>query len=1073
VPNPNLTLDATDASIRRWRAFGVDAEQESTTLDGALPVALREQLDDATLLADLVELYLAGVAVDWRPLHAAAAPAGVVLPNYPFERARHWADLSRRVRPGRSTGATNGAPASGVAGSGDGIYRVGWKAPAGDLAALPAPDAVFEALRAQVPVPAAGDDYAALAHFEDAAETFAVHAVLDALRALRPQLGAGTHVPADDPCAALGVVPEHRRLLERMLRLLTDHGVVTRDVTGWTFARAIDGYDLAAEIAELRAAYPNSNPEIDVAARTVELPRVLRGEISGVDVLFPNGSFEIANALYRETPAARVMNALVGEVVRTLAAPARRPLRVLEIGAGTGGTTAAVLAALPPDTEYVFTDLSTGFFAAARATFRDHPNLRYEILDIENRARVDELATQPFDLVVAANVLHATASVRDTMANARALLREGGALVMLEATVSLAIADITFGATEGWSKRADLDLRPFGPLLTAAQWRDVLGGEGFEVATLPVLPQFGVVTEQQTIVVARRTSAARSDEVVVVHRGAPPADARDAFAQAGIPVTLHALSGIRSLDALDALLDEREPRAVVFAAPQEHGGSGAADTAQRTLGDLLDVAQLIVGRPDRKLALWIVTAGAQPAFEQSVDPGGGALWGFARVLTSEYPGLEVHVVDLTVPEDDWRHLAALVARGTAEPELALNGDKQLVPRLEPVSLPRGAGGRIAADREGAYVVTGAFGVLGLLTSRRLSERGAGTLVLAGRREPGAEARAAIDAMRAAGTNVEVVVGDVGTPGGVDAIFARVAATGHRLRGVVHSAAALDDAAIPQQTHDSLAEAFGPKARAAWLLHERTLAERLDFFVLYSSTAALIGSRGQANYAAANAFLDGLAHHRRALGLPATTIDWGLWEASGAAVKRDQLETWTTRGVVPISAQEGLDAFERAARAELGQAAVLGAGLAATLGSLETATAPVLLRDLTGQVAQPATDSAAGAFAALTANLAGAPPAERHRHLVAFVRARCAELLNLDPAVAIPDDRALIELGLDSLVGLELRNDLQNVLDVKLSSTLFFDCPTIGDLSRYLELVAGAPRAGTNGGPVSEVERVTI
>ncbi|HZX68569.1 MAG TPA: SDR family NAD(P)-dependent oxidoreductase, partial [Candidatus Elarobacter sp.] len=775
------------------------------------------------------------------------------------------------------------------------------------------PAAIFAELRAHLPQPAAGDDYAALARFEEDAETFAEHAVLHALRALKPGLANGTHFPAGDPCAALGVVPEHRRLLERGLRHLTDRGVAQRDATGWTIVRDVPRYDLEAEIAALRVAYPGSKPEIDVAARTVELPRVLRGEISGVDVLFPNGSFELANALYRETPSARLMNALVAQVMRGVSAPAQRALRVLEIGAGTGGTTASVLASLPVDTEYVFTDLSAGFFATARLAFRQYPNLRYEVLDVENRARVDELAAEPFDVVIAANVLHATASIRDTLANARALLRDGGSLVLLEATMSLAIADVTFGATEGWSKRADMELRPFGPLLTRELWVDVLTEAGFEAATLPVLPEFGVVTEQHTIVVARRTDtrATRSSDAVIVHRGELPIEARVAFARAGITATAHELSDDASVAALAAVLAQRRPSALVFLGPDERRDDAADEVAQRALGDLLDVAQLCVNRPE-KLALWIVTAGAQPAFGERVRPAGGALWGFARVLASEYPNVGSYLIDLTpaAPIADWDRLAGFVADGATERECALRNGELRVPRLAPAGLRAAGDGGVSIAADGCYVVTGAFGALGLLTSRWLAQRGAGTLVLNGRREPGTEAQAIVDAARAAGTRVEIVVADIGTPEGIDAVLERAGASGHRLRGIVHSAAALDDAAIPQQTRGTLAEAFDPKARAAWMLHQRTLAAKLDFFALYSSTAALIGSRGQANYAGANGFLDALAHHRRSLGLACTSVNWGLWEQSGAAVKRDQLEAWTARGVVPIGPEEGLEALAR-------------------------------------------------------------------------------------------------------------------------------------------------------------------
>ena len=172
-------------------------------------------------------------------------------------------------------------------------------------------------------------------------------------------------------------------------------------------------------------------------------------------------------------------------------------------------------------------------------------------------------------------------------------------------------------------------------------------------------------------------------------------------------------------------------------------------------------------------------------------------------------------------------------------------------------------------------------MLGLVTARWLAERGAGKLLLVGRREPEPAALAAIEEARRAGAEVEIIVADIGSPAGIERVFARVDASAKPLRGVIHGAAALADAAIPQQSRETVATAFAPKARGAWLLHEKTAGLSLDFFALYSSGAALIGSAGQANYASANSFIDGLAHYRRSIGLPGVSINWGLWAGRDA------------------------------------------------------------------------------------------------------------------------------------------------------------------------------------------------
>src|SRR5262249_18874816 len=156
--------------------------------------------------------------------------------------------------------------------------------------------------------------------------------------------------------------------------------------------------------------------------------------------------------------------------------------------------------------------------------------------------------------------------------------------------------------------------------------------------------------------------------------------------------------------------------------------------------------------------------------------------------------------------------------------------------------------------------------------------------------PREQALVAIEAARTAGAEIEPVIVDIGSAAGVDALFTRVAADGRPLKGIIHSAGALDDASIARQTPASLSHALSAKATGAWLLHDRSIRHPLDFFVLYSSAAALIGTPGQANYAAANCYLDALAHHRRSLGLTALSLNWGLWTGTGLAIKREVVQS---------------------------------------------------------------------------------------------------------------------------------------------------------------------------------------
>jgi acyl carrier protein len=228
---------------------------------------------------------------------------------------------------------------------------------------------------------------------------------------------------------------------------------------------------------------------------------------------------------------------------------------------------------------------------------------------------------------------------------------------------------------------------------------------------------------------------------------------------------------------------------------------------------------------------------------------------------------------------------------------------------------------------------------------------------------------------------------------------------------------------------------------------------LDFFVLYSSAAALIGTPGQANYAAANCYLDALAHYRRSLGLNALSVNWGLWVNTGLAIKRDVVQSGAAQGAVPITAEIGMAALGRAIVSAETQVVVLPLDLTLVRQTLGTRRPPTLLRRLlsTSSDATPDATANSSLLSSYAALFEAASGAERSLLLVDFIRKRSAELLHLDSATPIPDDQPLLDLGLDSLVGLELRNGLQMVAGVTLPSTLFFECPTLADLAMYFRI----------------------
>ncbi len=351
-------------------------------------------------------------------------------------------------------------------------------------------------------------------------------------------------------------------------------------------------------------------------------------------------------------------------------------------------------------------------------------------------------------------------------------------------------------------------------------------------------------------------------------------------------------------------------------------------------------------------------------------------------------------------------------------------------------------GQVLADA--TYLVTGGTSGIGLHVARWLRRQGARHLVLVSRRGATDEALALADEAAAAGAVVRLAACDVSQPAAVSGLFEQVLADLPPLRGIIHCAGINADAPVMQQDAARLAAVMRPKADGALLLAAAARDLELDFFLLFSSIAALIGWYGQSNYAAANAYLDGLAHALRAQGVPATSINWGIWENTGmtAVLTEQDQARWARQGLQSFSAERGSS---------------LLAHILAT-APVQTAVMPINWRRFLQERPSPlyAAFAAAapapaqpGAQPALLARLAAAPASKQRGVLAQFVREQAVLVLGLDSAQTIDALLPLNQLGLDSLMAVELRNALARGADLTLPATLLFDYPTIDALVSYL------------------------
>ena len=618
------------------------------------------------------------------------------------------------------------------------LYEITWEpldeeAPDGVSAPLPELESLVESLHSDL-------------------DSFTEASGLDRFEQLRPRLDAvcsayiaqalreagakpvvGVGFEAENLANELGIIPAHRRLFGRFLEILAEENVLDLDDKRGRWLRPLPASDIAATMDELGRNFPEFEATLAMTERCgARLSAVLAGRTDPLQLLFPAGDLTTAEKIYQHSPAARTLNPLVCEAIKAAASawPADRPIRVLEVGAGTGATTACVLPVMPRGrAHYVFTDLSPLFLARAKEKFAAFQNVSFQLLDLEDDLSAQLIRPSSFDIIIASNVIHATSDVMRTLANVRRLLAPGGWLLMLEVTRPQRWFDVTFGLTDGWWRFRDHDLRTHYPLLSRAQWKRLFRQTGFD-RTL-IVPETGVEkeeTEDQAMLIARASddhpgaiaklpSVTERRWLILADRGGVGKQLSDLLRTRGDRCTLafardgtdRSLSDGEVLDPLsaeelenfiDLQLSEVEGPlyGVIYLWPLDATFLGGLDQtgvdreARFWCGGALHLVQALVRHAGMKPPrLWLCTRGAQKvdSSDKTLSPIGATVWGLGKVIALEHPELRCARIDLNPDsaENEIEILSAALDARDNEDQVALRAGHRWGARLQRVKKP--------------------------------------------------------------------------------------------------------------------------------------------------------------------------------------------------------------------------------------------------------------------------------------------------------------------------------------------------------------------------------------------------
>ncbi|WP_223278358.1 SDR family NAD(P)-dependent oxidoreductase [Nostoc sp. 'Peltigera membranacea cyanobiont' 232] len=685
---------------------------------------------------------------------------------------------------------------------------------------------------------------------------------------------------------------------------------------------------------------------------------------------------------------------------------------------------------------------------------------------------------------MAVNVLHATSDLQQTMYHVRQLLAPGGMLLLMEDTAPMRWMDLTFGLTPGWWKYSDEDLRGNYLLLPPSGWRKLLRNSGFAqvetISTEPLTSQPGFSLPHETVIIARDEAELPNSKPknwliladtqgtgqqlseIMRHKGEVctlvfPGNEYEQVTSTefridpGNPVhfqqvlqTIPTVVGVINLWSLDA--------------PENLSGTDLQETSLISCGSTLHLIQALINQYTEAPGIWLVTRGAQAVNGHHVQMvAQSPLWGMGKVIALEHPELKCVRVDLD-PQATGNEVQTLfeeiissLSAKDIEDQVAFRDETRYIARLVHHRQSQKTLDKLTLRSDRTYLITGGLGGLGLLIARFLVERGVKHLVLLGRSKVKPAIANQIKQLEQTGARLTVVQADVSNVEQVTQVLADIEQSLPPLRGIIHAAGVLDDGVLLQQNWQRFDRVLAPKVQGAWNLHTLTQNQPLDFFVLFSSTASLLGNAGQGNHAAANAFLDALASYRRMQGLPSLSINWGAWAEVGATARLGLVEQLSRKGEGSIAPQQGLQVLEQLLLNPPVQVGVMPVNWSLYLEGESAnlqffADLGMEIPGLRHQLREGVQEESKGK--SLRDTLMYTTAAERTLLLETCITELVAKILGF-PASKLDIAESVTKLGLDSLMAIELRSRLNNETGVNLPVMKIMQGPSISQLAEFV------------------------